>query len=59
MMKTQFLNSEGFKITLDGASKSQKKDRGNSKICFTHKDQSGLLNFELSYNERTLDKIPS
>ena len=31
---------------------SDKKDRGTSKLCFTHKDQSVRLNFELSYNER-------
>ena len=29
----------------------------NFKIVFTHKDQSGRLNFELSYNERTLIMI--
>ena len=33
----------------------KKKDRGTSKLCFTHKDQSVRLNFELSYNERTLE----
>ena len=33
---------------------NHKKGRGTSKLCFTHKDQSGCLNFELSYNERTL-----
>ena len=31
-----------------------KKDRGTSKLCFTHKDLSGRLSFELNYNERTL-----
>ena len=34
--------------------KKKKKDRGTSKWCFTHKDQSVCLNFELNYNERTL-----
>ena len=33
---------------------SHKKDCRTSKLCFTHKDQSGRLNFELSYNERSL-----
>ena len=33
---------------------SHKKGRGTSKLCFTYKGQSGRLNFELSYNERTL-----
>ena len=33
---------------------TNKKARGTSKLCFTHKDQSDRLNFELSYNERTL-----
>ena len=32
-----------------------KKALGTSKLCFTHKDQSVRLNFELSYNERTLE----
>ena len=36
-----------------------KKARGTTKLCFTHKDQSGRLNFELSYNERTLDLVES
>ena len=31
-----------------------KKDRGTSKLCFHHIDQSVTLNFELRYNERTL-----
>ena len=30
------------------------KDRGNSKLCFNHKDLSVNLNFELRYNEWTL-----
>ena len=34
--------------------RKKKKDRGTSKWCFTHKDQSVCLNFELNYNERTL-----
>ena len=33
---------------------SHKKDRGTSKSGFALKDQSVTLNFELSYNERTL-----
>ena len=32
-----------------------KKDHETSKLCFTHKDQSVCLNFELSYNERALE----
>ena len=31
-----------------------KKACGTSKLLFTHKDQSGHLNYKLSYNERTL-----
>ena len=30
-----------------------KKDRGTSKLRFTHKDQFDRFNFELSYNEGT------
>ena len=33
---------------------SHKKDRGTSKSGFALIDQSVTLNFELSYNERTL-----
>ena len=36
---------------------SHKKDRGISKSGFVLKDQSVTLNFELSYNERTLTNI--
>ena len=36
-----------LKITLYGASKLQKRDHGNSKLCFTIKDQFGRLSFEL------------
>ena len=33
----------------------RQKDRGISKACFIYKYQFASLNFELSYNERTLD----
>ena len=38
---------------------SYKKDHGTSKSGFALKDQSVTLNFELSYNKRTLNKFQS